>query len=184
MLEAGALAVRDALRHYADGFTVKWPNDVYWRDMKISGTLSECTVAKGLVSGCILGIGINVNQREFTGSAPNPVSLAGILGREVSRDELLGLFIDAFKSYLGMVDAGRYDDIHAGYAAALYRREGFHAYRDATGEFMAAIERVEPDGRFVLRRADGSESGYLFKEVECVLPTPALPKGGGLVSHN
>ena len=132
----------------------------------------------------ILGIGINVNQREFTGSAPNPVSLANILGREVSRDELLGLFIDAFKSYLGMVDAGRYDDIHAGYAAALYRREGFHAYRDATGEFMAAIERVEPDGRFVLRRADGSESGYLFKEVECVLPTPALPKGGGLVSHN
>ena len=184
MLEAGALAVRDALRHYADGFTVKWPNDVYWRAMKISGTLSECTVAKGLVSGCILGIGINVNQREFTGSAPNPVSLASILGREVSRDELLDLFIDGFKSYLGMVDAGRYDDIHAGYAAALYRREGFHAYRDATGEFMAAIERVEPDGRFVLRRADGSESGYLFKEVECVLPTPALPKGGGLVSHN
>ncbi len=169
MLEAGALAVRDALRHYANGFTVKWPNDVYWRDMKISGTLSECTVAKGLVSGCILGIGINVNQQEFTGGAPNPVSLANILEREASRDELLGLFIDGFRGSLGMIDAGRYDEIHARYAASLYRREGFHAYRDATGGFMAAIERVEPDGRFVLRRADGSESGYLFKEVEYVI---------------
>lgn len=170
MLEAGALAVCDALGHYADGFTVKWPNDVYWRDMKISGTLSECTVAKGLVGACILGVGINVNQREFTGGAPNPVSLAGILGRRVSRDGLLGVFIDIFRSYLGMVDAGRYGEIHSRYAAALYRREGLHAYRDAAGEFMAAIDRVEPDGRFVLRRTDGSESGYLFKEVEYVIP--------------
>ena len=183
MLEAGALAVRDALSHYADGFTVKWPNDVYWRDMKISGTLSECAIAKGFVGGCILGVGINVNQREFTSNAPNPVSLFNILGRETDREELLCLFEDGFRRYLGMVDAGRYADIHALYCDSLYRRTGLHAWRDATGEFTASILRVEPDGRLVLRKEDGEVKEYLFKEVEYVIPTPTLPKGGGLVSR-
>ena len=166
MLEAGALAVRDALGHYAGGFTVKWPNDVYWRDMKISGTLSECTIAKGFVGSCILGVGINVNQREFTGGAPNPVSLLNILGRDTDREELLGLFEDCFNRYLGMVDAGRYADIHALYCASLYRRTGFHAWRDAAGGFTASIIRVEPDGRLVLRKETGEVKKYLFKEVE------------------
>lgn len=169
MLEAGALAVSEALSQYTAELTVKWPNDVYWRDMKISGTLSECAIAKGLVGGCILGVGINVNQREFTGGAPNPVSLCGIIGRETDRDEVLGRFEDGFRRYLGMVDAGRYADIHALYCASLYRRTGLHAWCDATGRFTASILRVEPDGRLVLRKEDGEERTYLFKEVEHVI---------------
>lgn len=168
MLEAGALAVRDALSQYAGDITVKWPNDVYWRDMKISGTLSECTVSGGLVGECILGTGINVNQREFVSGAPNPVSLCQITGRKVSRAEVLDKFITRFAGYLSLINAGRYDGIHALYCASLYRRTGLHAWRDAAGGFTASIERVEPDGRLVLRKADGEVNEYLFKEVEYV----------------
>lgn len=169
MLEAGALAVCGTLSHYACGFTVKWPNDVYWHDLKVSGTLSECTVAKGLVGSCILGVGINVNQLRFTGGAPNPVSLAAILGRKVGLDGVFGRFTDLFRRYLGMVNAGLYGEMHSMYCGALYRRTGLHAWRDAAGRFTAAVERVEPDGRLVLRRTDGSLSSYLFKEVEHVI---------------
>ena len=42
--EAGALAVKDALDSYTDGITLKWPNDVYWYDKKISGTLIETAI--------------------------------------------------------------------------------------------------------------------------------------------
>ena len=176
MLEAGALAVRDALAAYADGITVKWPNDVYWHDLKISGTLSECTVSGGLVGTCVLGTGININQQTFTGGAPNPVSLCHVTGHDVCRDEVLDAVITRFAHYLGMVNAGAYDDIDALYAAALYRRTGLHAYRDASGEFMAEVERVEPDGRLVLRKADGEVKEYLFKEVEHVITNPNLTK--------
>ena len=56
--------------------------------------------------------------------------------------------------------------------------------RDATGRvYGKAILRVEPDGRLVLRKEDGEEKTYLFKEVEYVIPTPSLPKEGGLVSR-
>lgn len=169
MLEAGALAVRDALAAVIGETTVKWPNDVYWRDMKISGTLSECTISGGLVGRCILGTGINVNQRRFVSDAPNPVSLAMITGRDADRPGLLRQFIARFSHYLGMVNDGQYDAIHGLYAEALYRRTGRHAWRDAGGCFTAAVERVKPDGRLVLRRDDGRLSTYMFKEVEHVI---------------
>ena len=169
MLEAGALAILDALSLYADGFAVKWPNDVYWHDMKISGTLSECTVSRGFVGTCILGTGININQQKFTSGAPNPVSLSMITGREVSREDVLNSLVAAFTGYLDKVNSGRYDEIDGRYAASLYRRDGFHAYRDGGGEFMAAIESVAADGRLTLRRPDGSMKTYMFKEVEYII---------------
>ena len=33
---AGAIAIKEALETYVDGITLKWPNDVYWNDKKIS----------------------------------------------------------------------------------------------------------------------------------------------------
>lgn len=86
--EAGALAVKDALDSYTDGITLKWPNDVYWYDKKISGTLIETAIDSKGIKRCIFGIGINVNQTEFHSDAPNPVSLAQILGHEVDREEV------------------------------------------------------------------------------------------------
>ena len=183
MLEAGALAVSEALSQYTAELTVKWPNDVYWRDMKISGTLSECTISGGLVSDCILGTGINVNQRKFLSDAPNPVSLYQITGHDASRDDVLGKFITRFTEYLAEINSGRYDGIHNRYCASLYRRTGLHAYRDNDGEFKASIDGVEPDGRLVLRRTDGDVKKYLFKEVEYIIPTKALPKCGMAVSR-
>ena len=72
---AGALAVKAALDKYTDGISLKWPNDIYWHDRKISGTLIETSVKGRTLARCIYGIGLNVNQREFHSDAPNPVSL-------------------------------------------------------------------------------------------------------------
>ena len=108
-------------------------------------------------------------RRVFVGGAPNPVSLSMILGRDVDRGEVLAAFLESFESYLDRIDSGRYDGIDRLYAASLYRRTGFHAYRDASGCFTAAIECVETDGRLVLRRNDGRLGTYMFKEVETII---------------
>ena len=36
---AGALAIKGVLDHITPDIRIKWPNDIYWRDRKISGTL-------------------------------------------------------------------------------------------------------------------------------------------------
>ena len=168
---AGALALKAALDRYTDHITLKWPNDIYWRDRKISGTLIETTVKGKRIDRCVYGIGLNVNQREFRSNAPNPMSLYNIIGRETPLEEMLDAVLRSFELYYRRAVEGDRDGICAEYNAALFRREGMHAYEDcATHErFEARISRVAPNGRLHLIDADGHERTYWMKEVRFIV---------------
>ena len=98
-----AVALKETLDSYAEGFELKWPNDIYWHDSKISGTLIETTVSGKGLGRCIFGVGINVNQQTFTSDAPNPVSLSAITGQEEDITELLNKVVEAFCKYYTML---------------------------------------------------------------------------------
>ena len=166
--EAGALAVRDTLCSYVDDISLKWPNDVYWKDYKISGTLIENRVRGRVLSDCILGTGININQKKFVSDAPNPISLSLILGHEVPRDKVLDKVVENFTRYYSMVQRGSYDEISSIYHASLYRRKGMHLFKDRKGLFKAKIERVDDDGRLILRDSAGKQRQYYFKEINFI----------------
>lgn len=165
----GALAIKDAVDSYVGGVTLKWPNDIYCGDRKLSGTLIETHVANGQLKDCIFGVGINVNQRVFTSDAPNPVSLFQLTGREVDREELLRRVIASFERFYEMLAKGDYGTVSSRYRQCLYRREGFYLFRDVRGEFEAAIVDVEDDGHLVLRDKKGVTRRYAFKEVAYII---------------
>ena len=54
------------------------------------------------------------------------------------------------------------------YLKAQYRKEGYHPYCDAKGEFTAKLIRVEPDGHLILKDKNGSLRKYAFKEVNLI----------------
>lgn len=173
ILQAAALAVRDTLAGYTDGITIKWPNDIYWHDFKISGTLTECDVSNGMVKSCIIGIGVNINQEVFTSDAPNPISLCAITGKHEGITSICMKIVWRLGFYLiHHINEGILHNLHDLYLNSLYRRNGIHTYRDAEGDFTATIETVEPDGHLVLRRTDGRQSRYAFKEVKFIIPSP------------
>lgn len=163
---AGAIAIKEALETYVDGITLKWPNDVYWNDKKISGTLIETSIDSKGIKTCIFGIGINVNQEAFHSDAPNPVSLRQILGHEVDRDELLQKVIDGFIRYYELLRRADYMDVSGIYHLSLYRRKGFHRYEDADGDFEGAFVEVEDDGHLILHDKQGVIRSYSFGEVK------------------
>ena len=80
--EAAALAVADFLVESGMEAKVKWPNDIYAGDRKISGILIEHALMGQTIQHTRIGIGLNVNQREFRSDAPNPVSMVQLLGSE------------------------------------------------------------------------------------------------------
>lgn len=58
-------SVLEVLKEYGlNNISLKWPNDVYADDKKICGILLEA-VSKQTVECLIVGIGINVNQKNF-----------------------------------------------------------------------------------------------------------------------
>lgn len=168
--EAHALALYDTLSQKADGFSIKWPNDIYWHDRKICGTLIENSVHGGHICDCIIGTGVNVNQQTFHSDAPNPVSLCQILGQPTDRETLLREIVTRFDEYLQCIANGDYATIAGRYMSFLYRRHGFFTFRDGDGDFEAAIVEVEDNGHLVLRDHEGRTRIYAFKEVEFVRP--------------
>lgn len=167
--EAIALSIKAALGKYADGISIKWPNDIYWNDCKLGGILIECDLRGKMISNCIIGVGINVNQTVFISNAPNPVSLKNITGNAHDRNAILTDIASHFAQMLECVGSGGEEQIHSIYLDSLYRKHGFYAYEDAEGRFMAEILDVEPAGYLILNDTQGKRRRYEFKEVKFIL---------------
>src|SRR5258708_4783032 len=78
-----AVACHDFLRKYTTGETsIKWPNDLYWRDRKAGGILIENIFRGDQWMLAIAGTGINVNQVLFPETARNPGWLKTLTGHD------------------------------------------------------------------------------------------------------
>lgn len=177
---AVAMAVADVVEQAlvgtdAPAVSVKWPNDIYVGDKKIAGILIENTLTGMGIDKCIVGIGLNVNQREFLSDAPNPVSLALLAAREFSLETLLE---DIVEQLVGACDSVDTDDeasaqgLSDTYNRRLWRNDGaLHRWREMpSGNVIdAAISSVAVDGFLSLRFSDGSSRSYAFKEIQAML---------------
>lgn len=164
-----SLSIKEELDQWTDHISIKWPNDIYWKDKKICGILIENDLTGMYLSRCISGIGVNINQEKFLSNAPNPVSLRQITGQEYDCLWILNNIMQRFTAYYSSLKLGKTDYITQGYQDALFRKEGMYRYSDAQGEFLARIVGVEADGHFILQDESGKIRRYVFKEVQYIL---------------
>ena len=162
---AEAVAIVEVL---GEGFEIKWPNDIYYGDKKLSGTRIDVNIHGGQLRDVIIGTGINVNQEVFVSDAPNPISLKNITGTEHDRDTLLRTILYHFTYYYNMVRETPDKIVHL-YHEHLYRRTGLHTFTDKDGTFLAEIVRVAENGIITLRRTDNTLSHYEFKQLRFCL---------------
>lgn len=164
-----SLAIKEELDTYTSDISIKWPNDIYWKEKKICGMLIENDLMGRNISQSIAGIGININQETFHSFAPNPVSLRQITGKEFDLFEILKSIVLRIQSYYSLLKKGNTESIVCQYEMSLFRKEGMHRFKDANGEFLARIICVEPEGRLILEDEILNKRGYMFKEVEYLL---------------
>ncbi len=159
---AEAIAITEVL---GEGFEIKWPNDIYFQNKKISGTRIDVNLQGNLLRDVIIGTGINVNQEIFVSDAPNPISLKNITGKEHDCDILLNNILERFSLYYNMVRENPSEIIHI-YHEHLFRRTGYHTYEDKNGIFEAQIINVAENGIITLQRSDNTISKYEFKQLK------------------
>ena len=161
-----SLSIKDELESITDGFSIKWPNDIYWKNKKICGILIENDLLGDRWAKSIAGIGINVNQEEFQSNAPNPVSLQQIMRKKFDKMLLLKNLISRAKSYYELLKQNNIETITTNYHQSLFRKDGFHPYKDCNGCFMARIDCIMPEGTLILEDDKGLKRSYAFKEVK------------------
>ncbi|MEK5390960.1 biotin--[acetyl-CoA-carboxylase] ligase [Margalitia sp. FSL K6-0131] len=81
---------------------IKWPNDLLLNGKKITGILTELQADSDKINAIIMGIGMNVNQKEqdFPKELHNiATSLAIETGKEISRSELVKRILENLEKY-------------------------------------------------------------------------------------
>lgn len=165
--EVVALAVVDALRYYGVGARIKWTNDIYVGDRKLAGILIEHKLSGVNISRTIAGIGLNVNQLEFSADLPNPVSMRQITRLELDCREVLERVAEKLMERYEMLRRGEEQQLQADYHELLYRRDALHWYFLPDGKaFRGTIRGVEPSGALIVENEKGEQRSYLFKEIE------------------
>ena len=160
-----SVAVAEFLEGYGVSCCIKWPNDIYVGRKKICGILVENSLSGGCVAASVIGIGININQTQFSQLA-NATSLSLVTGKEYVLEECLEAFMAVFESL-----QPRLSSISEVYTSRLFQKGVQARYVDylrGNEEFTGTILGVSPDGRLIID--DGTADRlYRFKEVGYIL---------------
>ena len=188
-----ALSAYDLFSRYAgpDDCSIKWPNDLYWRDRKAGGILIENSFRGDQWLAAIAGIGMNINQVQFPEALRKAVSLRQITGRSFNAVELARELAECMEQRYRQLRAewetakkeqpSGADPLLQAYNARLYKRgEAVHLKKD--GEVLERrVREVSAAGELVTGRAetgilkkpgeqaDTEEQRFRFGEVEWVI---------------
>lgn len=159
------LAVADYLESEGIECAVKWPNDIYVRNRKICGMLIENTLTGPCLAASVIGIGLNVNQKEFPPQLVNPVSMTALTGKVYDIRAELPKLCGHIRRRLGDFDNA------SEYVSRLYRLGTVNEYVVcSTGvPIRARITGVNERGMLCLITDKGERMQFSFKEINYVI---------------
>jgi BirA family transcriptional regulator, biotin operon repressor / biotin---[acetyl-CoA-carboxylase] ligase len=150
-----------------DETTVKWPNDLYWRDRKAGGVLIENSYHGRLWKQAVVGIGININQVVFSPELKNPVSLRQITGKTFDTETLARQLHQLLVTRFDEAEKNGYTGLEDAYNQHLYKRNQLVKLKKGSQVFETIIDKVTIDGQ--LHTHDAVERSFGFGEVDWVI---------------
>lgn len=167
--QAVALAVHDWLATLLGpdpALRVKWPNDIFFGNRKLGGILIENTLSGTMIQHSVVGIGININQREF--GVTTAASLASLTGRAYALEPLASRLLEHLERRYLQLRAGRLAAIHHDYRQVLYRYRQPHLYEVDGRQLTGEITGVDEAGRLAV--LTGGQIRYFdLKEIRYVI---------------
>ena len=174
-----AMSVIDFLSRYDINAKVKWPNDIYVDNRKICGILIENTLRGEIVSGSIVGIGLNVNQTVFDPDLPNPTSLAlcrkerDLDVHRIDTKVCIKEFMEIFCSliHVHLINNDSIDRLRQSYLDKMWLLNESAQFIDTGTEtcFTGRIKGLSEVGNLLMELPDKTIREFGFKEISFVL---------------
>ncbi len=165
---AVALACHDFYSQFAgDETTIKWPNDIYWRDRKAAGILIENIIRGNDWSWAVIGIGMNINQTTFWGEAKNPVSLKQITGQNFDLVKMAKALCNCLEKRYQQLLSDDFKKLLNDYNFHLYNAKQEVSLKKDSAVFKCVIGGVNEYGQLLVTGA--AQESFSFGEVEWVI---------------
>ncbi len=144
---------------------IKWPNDIWVEGKKIAGILIENQLEGTLLSSAIIGIGLNVNQRNFGPELRDKASSISIFsGQDEDLSSFLWDILDHFEKVYAKLVLAEWEELDQKYYKHLLGFQQLGKFEKDGQEFHAWIEGVELNGRLILR-IGGQRRTWDIKEI-------------------
>jgi len=169
-----ALALVDGIEHATGLKTlIKWPNDVFMRDRKVAGILTEFSAKGKRIDYVVIGAGINVNWD--TKGKPDleniATSLKGETGYPVSRVDLLVDILEPLERYYRLFLKGQDRPIHTRWNE-LSMVIGKEVLVGPAGTRKRALAKgIDRNGALIIRDENGAESSIICGDVTVLFPS-------------
>ena len=169
--KAVSLSVHDLIKKIipkAD-VSIKWPNDILIGTKKVGGILIENTVIGNKLNSVIIGIGINVNQVEFSDNIPYATSLIHFSENEFDLNILLDQYTKMFEKRYNQINSNKIQNINKDYLKALFRLGIPNEFIFRREKIIATITGVNKYGWLELKTNDNKFLECEMKEIIFVL---------------
>ena len=148
---ATALACRQLFGELAgDETSIKWPNDIFWRDRKAGGILIENVIKGNSLDKMIIGIGMNINQVVFGEMKANPVSLKQVTGKTQDVKLLAKKLCTYLDEKYNQLRTHKFDVLLQEYNHYLFRANQTAVFRNEEGVFEAKVKGVNQNGQLII----------------------------------
>ncbi|MBO3098469.1 biotin--[acetyl-CoA-carboxylase] ligase [Gelidibacter pelagius] len=144
---------------------VKWPNDILSDDKKIAGILIENVIKLNVITGSVIGIGLNVNQTDFKG-LPGASSLLLLSGQVNDLDEIMDAVLKQIDVYFQHLKDENFKTLKSQYESHLFRKNKPSTFKDAEGSvFSGYIVGISDFGNLLVKIEGNTIRSFDFKEV-------------------
>jgi len=145
---------------------VKWPNDILADKKKICGILVENVIRNKNIDTSIIGIGLNVNQKDFN-NLPNATSMKNLSDIDFSLEDLVANILINLRYYFKQLYQKNFDILKNEYEFYLFKRKKISQFKLKNGTLMTgSIQSVNKKGNLIVRLNDKTEEAFDLKEIQ------------------
>ena len=149
-----ALAMQETMMDFHIPSGIKWPNDIVVQGKKVTGILTEMQAEPGYIEYIILGIGINVNMKEFPEELEAvATSMAQVTGKEYERSRIIKCFLAHFdEHYQKFIKEGNLNFLCQTYNQYLIHRNKKIHVHEIRQTWSGISEGIDEFGELIVRK--------------------------------
>ena len=139
-----SIASMDCLKSYDIDSQIKWPNDILVNKCKIAGILIQNLISRNRITHTIIGIGLNINQIEFTNFYFSATSIQKELGAVINIADVKDSLLNALQLRLESYRLN--SNLKEEYLSNLFQKDKVATFESSNQKFMGIIRGVTKSG--------------------------------------
>lgn len=164
-----ALALAETMHHYYEDVNIKWPNDIFINDKKLSGFLTEIKGNQDQINQIICGIGINLNTevKQFPEALQQTAtSLSVETGLYIDRYQFFKLLICNLEKYYNKFLHSEFKDVKSDYERYALMFDRTLKYTEGNNVVYGKATSMNEDGTLNVMGEDGKTYRFISADIE------------------